>query len=510
MPLIPLDRLVGKHESLMEIARRLNGLERGLVITSGQMGTGKSTTLVALAQFIAADNRQVRIVTDQTDHELFVELLKPLPENWSVTVESGREQTDAMFASIPGDDTIVVSTQLNDVNARAAVALARSKLVLGTIDTPLIGQDIAYALRGMRVSYEEFSDVAVCIWSQTLVSKLCSQCSEEFELPDEDLRHFFPLGNPVTKLRREVGCEKCDWTGSAGRDVLCDVTFIDDTSRRHFRASLLSGSTQDSDPRNHVQMASEARRLLEIGTLGVGTYRDMILRNPLLRSANLIDREKAHSTKLGKLFDKFVAPSVKQRLMDEKLTDTIITGEYRVVTCLFCDLCDFTPRAEKREPQQLFHELNLYFTDIVDAVLTHEGTIDKFIGDAVLAIFGAPMDQTDHAQRAVDCSLAIRQRIVELNRTHSLDLPMEIRIGINTGKAVAGCLGTDERMQYTVLGDAVNTAARLESRAEPGQILISDSTRRNIAGGYRLKSIGALELKGKAQAIDTFAVLGKL
>lgn len=119
MPLISLDRLVGKHKSLMEIAQRLTGLERGLVITTGQMGTGKTTTLMALAQFIAAGNRQVRIVTDQA--EQFVEMLNPLPEKWSVTVESSREQIDSSYPSISGDNTIFVSTQLNDVNARAAV-----------------------------------------------------------------------------------------------------------------------------------------------------------------------------------------------------------------------------------------------------------------------------------------------------------------------------------------------------------------------------------------------------
>ena len=160
-----------------------------------------------------------------------------------------------------------------------------------------------------------------------------------------------------------------------------------------------------------------------------------------------------------------------------------------------------------RDPQTLFAELNRYFAEVVDAVFTHEGTIDKFIGDAVMVVFGAPAVQTDHAEKAVACAVSIMQRIEAFNASMSVDIPIVIGIGINSGKAMAGCIGTERRMEYTVLGDTVNIAARLESRAVAGQILISGATKASLSASFQLNSVGSLELKGKAVRVDAFEVL---
>src|SRR4051812_49794549 len=132
------------------------------------------------------------------------------------------------------------------------------------------------------------------------------------------------------------------------------------------------------------------------GRVGLGTYRDVIRRNPLLRSQNELEQEQARSFKLGRLFDKFLSPEVKQRLLDGAMGDQVTKGEAREVSCLFCDIRGFTKRAELRDPQVLFAELNEYFAEVVDEVLSAGGTLDKFIGDAVMAVFGAPLDQADH------------------------------------------------------------------------------------------------------------------
>lgn len=507
MALVTLPRLLGDQDHLMKMAGRLTDLNSGLVITTGQFGSGKLTTLMALADYIAAETRPVHVLAD---HEQSINSYRPLPTNWTVSAQPNRLEQAALFGSAVASDTIILTNLLTFDNAKAAATAARNNLVLGCVDTPLIGLDVAYALRDMKLDYGIAIDRVRCIWSQALVPALCSQCSEPVVLTKDESAYLFPLGGTFPNLKREVGCEKCEWSGNSGLATLCDVTFIDDSNRRNISSFLMSGTRLNLDEDHHISMTSEARLYLQTGTLGVGTYRDMILRNPLLRSENMLERERARSTRLGTLFDKFVSPSVKQRLLDgDKTTDNIIKGESRIVTCLFCDMRDFTPRAESRDPQQLFTELNRYFADVVDAVLTNEGTIDKFIGDAVMAVFGAPLDQSDHAERAVKCALTIQQRIDTLNQTYCRDLPMSVGIGINTGAAIAGCLGTDERMEYTVLGDAVNIAARLEGQAEPGQILISDSTRRNIAGGFKLKFMGPIDLKGKSKAIDVFEVLWK-
>ena len=507
MPLHTLQTLLDGQDYLMKIAGRLTGLNRGMVVTTGQSMSGKLTTLMALAHFIAGESRAVHVLTD---HEQSIEVFRPFPANWNVSVEADRQKQTELLSSAGAENAIILTHLLTVDNARAAAATANRNLVLGCVDTPLIGLDIAYALRDMKLEYGTFVDTVRCIWSQALVPVLCGTCSAQADLSIEESNYLFPMGNTFPNIKREVGCEKCEWSGNTSRTALCDVTIIDESNRRSVSSSLMKGARLTLDDEHHISMTSEARRLLDNGMLGVGTYRDMILRNPLLRSANMLERERAHSTKLGNLFDKFVSPSVKQRLLDgSHLTDSVMKGESRIVTCLFCDMRNFTPRSESRDPEQLFVELNRYFADVVDAVLTNEGTIDKFIGDAVMAVFGAPLDQIDHAERAVKCALTIQQRIEALNQAYCRDLPIEVGIGINTGKAIAGCIGTDERMEYTVLGDAINIAARLEGQADPGQILISDATRRQIAGGFKLKSLGLMQLKGKTQATDVFEVLGQ-
>jgi class 3 adenylate cyclase len=507
MPFHQLPTLLGDQEHLMKMARQLVTLNRGMVIATGQATSGKLTTLMALADHIAAETRPVHVITT---HEQSIAVFVPLPKNWTVTVQANRLEQAALFADAATGDAIVLTDLLTVDNAKSAAAAAGKNLILACVDTPLIGLDVAYALRDMKLDYGTVIDMVRCIWSQALVPALCEQCSEPVSLSKEESTYLFPLGNEFANLKREVGCEKCEWSGNSGRMALCDVTFIDELNRRNVSSFLMNQTRLILDEDHHISMTGEARLYLNNGSLGVGTYRDLILRNPLLRSENILERERARSTKLAALFDKFVSPAVKQRLLDDdESTDNIIKGESRVVTCLFCDIRDFTPRAESRDPHQLFAELNRYFADVVDAVLTNEGTIDKFIGDAVMAVFGAPLDQIDHAERAVNCALTIQQRIENLNKSYCSDLPIQVGIGVNTGTAIAGCLGTDERMEYTVLGDAINVAARLESQATPGQILISDSTRRKIAGGFKLKSIGPMDLKGKSKAIDVFEVLGK-
>lgn len=285
MPLIPLHTLMGSHPSLWEIAQNLRGLERGLVLTTGQMGSGKQTTLVALAHFVAHNRRSVHIVTDQIDNERWIDVFRPLPENWSESVASSVEQTDQVLATIGGDDTIVLTPQLTNENAKKLVEVAKSRVVMASVDTPFMGSSVAYAVNGMGVPYEDFAEVVVCIWAQLLVPVLCPDCAQLTSLTQADSQLFFLNGNEVPKLKKEVGCEKCDRTGTRGRDVLSDVTFIGKNDRPAFKTALVNALPWEGDKSQHVGVASEARKLLERGELGVNTYREMLFRNPLLRVA---------------------------------------------------------------------------------------------------------------------------------------------------------------------------------------------------------------------------------
>lgn len=510
MPVITFDQLIESQE-LRAIVQRLKNAPPGLVLSTGQIGSGKMTTLLAIALQLARPGQAVVLVTEQRED---IAIFSPLPENWrGVVVEpTDAAWRDALFAADLTNDAIVVVANLGRTSHKVAMQASARRWVLATVDTAMIGVDVAYPLYQMGISNETFVDSVRLVWSQQLVETLCAQCSSPALLADAELDYLFPTGLPSAGIRVEVGCPVCSEdsrssNGNAGRLAVCEAILIDDASRPAVRHALLKSEPLVLGPTWHITVQDQARSAVALGLVGIGTYRDTVRRNPLLRAQNTIEREQSKSFKLGNLFDKFVSPEVKHRLLDSARVHAVVSGEARDITCLFCDIRNFTARAEMRDPQTLFAELNRYFAEVVDAVFTHDGTIDKFIGDAVMVVFGAPSVQADHAEKAVACALSIMQRIEAFNASASVDVPIAIGIGINSGKAMAGCIGTERRMEYSVLGDTVNIAARLESKAVAGQILISGATKASLSDTFRVYSVGSLELKGKAVRVDAFEVL---
>jgi adenylate cyclase len=143
---------------------------------------------------------------------------------------------------------------------------------------------------------------------------------------------------------------------------------------------------------------------------------------------------------------------------------------------------------------------------MTDVVFEHEGTLDKFLGDALLAVFGAPFDQPQHPLRAVQAAIVMRRALAEMNR--SQDAPkLQMRIAINSGIAITGDIGSPRRREFTVLGDTVNTASRIEDEvAGPGEIVISGSTQSRIGSGIKVRALGARMLRGRTTPLDMYAV----
>lgn len=186
-----------------------------------------------------------------------------------------------------------------------------------------------------------------------------------------------------------------------------------------------------------------------------------------------------------------------------------LLGEQRkVVTVLFADLSGSTPLAERLDPEELRGILASYFGALARQIQRYEGTIDKYIGDAVMAVFGAPIAHEDDAERAINAALAMQTSIARLNddldRRHGVRL--SLRIGVNTGEVVAGMLAGDVQSAYTVVGDAVNTAQRLESAAPLGGILVSGSTRHLAIHSFEFEETAPLTLKGKAEPVVAYRV----
>src|SRR5438309_6270026 len=185
-------------------------------------------------------------------------------------------------------------------------------------------------------------------------------------------------------------------------------------------------------------------------------------------------------------------------------------GEQRkVVTILFADLSGSTPLAEKLDPEDLRGILSSYFNALARQIRRYEGTIDKYIGDAVMAVFGAPISHEDDAERAINAALAMRRSIAHLNddllRLHGVRL--SLRIGINTGEVVAGLLAGDVQTAYTVVGDAVNTAQRYEAAAPLDEILVSAMTRRLAVRSFEFEPTAPLTLKGKTEPVVAYRVI---
>jgi adenylate cyclase len=232
-----------------------------------------------------------------------------------------------------------------------------------------------------------------------------------------------------------------------------------------------------------------------------------------IERARLHDRVLEEKRIRGRL-ERYHSPQV----VEEVIRDVTATGEWkevrtRVVTVLFADLVGFTTWSEKMAAEPMARMLTEYFTLASDAIFACGGTIDKFIGDAVMAFFGAPLDQPDHADRAVDAALRIREGVAGWNRARAErgEPPLEVRIALNTGEAIVGDIGSERRVDYTVLGNAVNVAARMEEFvAQPGDVVIGPATFEAVQERYETAQLGRFALKGLSAQVPLYKVIGKL
>jgi adenylate cyclase len=210
---------------------------------------------------------------------------------------------------------------------------------------------------------------------------------------------------------------------------------------------------------------------------------------------------------------RFLSPQVTNRILATSDSQGMGLGvpEVRDVSVLFADIVGFTTMSEKMSPAAVSLLLNEYLSRMTDIIFKYEGTLDKYIGDSIMAVFGAPLDMPDHAARSIKTALEMRDRLEEFNAERKEGPLLKIRIGINSGKAVAGEIGSINKKEYTVLGDTVNTASRLESSvAKPMMVVIGDNTYQAVKDQFDCRSLGNALLKGKEKEVAVFEVMGAL
>jgi adenylate cyclase len=236
---------------------------------------------------------------------------------------------------------------------------------------------------------------------------------------------------------------------------------------------------------------------------GIATQAAIAIQN--YRLAVKIEKEASSRAQLSRL----LSPNLVDQIVSGAL-DINQGGQRRDVTMLFADIRGFTSMSERHTPEQMVHTLNTYFEAMVDVLFRNGGTLDKYVGDEIIGLFGAPVDVPDSPLHAVRCALGMLKSLDEFNRQRAADgqEPLYIGIGLNSGPVIAGAIGSSQTLQYTVIGDHVNTAARLCSVAKAGEIIISQNTMNAVAPYIIAETREPVRVKGKAEALQIYAVTG--
>jgi adenylate cyclase len=223
------------------------------------------------------------------------------------------------------------------------------------------------------------------------------------------------------------------------------------------------------------------------------------------RLASRIERESQTRAQIARL----VPASVVEQVLKG---DLVIErgGRLREITMLYSDIRGFTSMSDGKPPEDVVNTLNEYFEVMVDVLFRHQGTLDKFVGDEIIGLFGAPIEIEDSVYKAVSCALDMLRNLREFNRTRQAENqpPISIGIGINTGTVITGMIGSSKSLQYTAIGDAMNVASRLVSLARAGEIIISADTFRRVADRIDGVPMAPVRVRGKADELLTFRVLG--
>jgi adenylate cyclase len=228
-----------------------------------------------------------------------------------------------------------------------------------------------------------------------------------------------------------------------------------------------------------------------------------------ITNAKLFDDVRREERLRGSL-QRYLSPNIVDEMIQKNLPYLSLGGEKRKISVLFCDIRGFTTLTEKEPVETIVSLLNEYFSAMSDVIFSNQGTLDKFIGDAIMAIYGAPLELADGAYKCVKTALEMREKLVLLNEKWQKEGKPQIQagFGINTGEAIVGNIGSERRMEYTAIGDMVNVAARIEGETESNQIFITEATLQELGNRVTVKKLSPVRLKGKSSKVQIYGVTG--
>ncbi len=221
-----------------------------------------------------------------------------------------------------------------------------------------------------------------------------------------------------------------------------------------------------------------------------------------------LKRSEAKAKQIRRIFEQYVHPNVVDQLIRNPMALNL-GGETREISVVFADIRGYTRLSESIAPEQVMNLLNNYLEIMVKEVWDEKGTITAFMGDAIMAIFNAPLSQNDHAMRAIRAAWKMRMAVLNYQRNHSQGLPISFGFGVNTDSATVGNIGSQGRMQnYTAIGDAVNVASRLQSNASDNNILVNSSTLQRVRSAVHVAQMAPLYVKNKSAPLDVWCLMG--
>ncbi|NIM58906.1 MAG: FHA domain-containing protein [Candidatus Aminicenantes bacterium] len=229
----------------------------------------------------------------------------------------------------------------------------------------------------------------------------------------------------------------------------------------------------------------------------------------VIEQASLNEQIREEEQMISRL-ERYHSPQIIEMILKggQETKENIMEPKDLTATIFFTDIIGFTPLSEHMPPREINLLLNQFFSRMTDIIFKHDGTLDKYIGDSLMAVFGAPIEKKNDPERAILAALEIKRELTAIMKKTEPGKKFNIRIGINTGRVVAGNIGSPNRMEYTVIGDPVNIASRLESIAEPNQILVGEETYKHVKRKFKIKKVGPKKVKGRTAEVMVYEVLG--